>query len=81
MPRRATTHVALSTPPARTPRYHEGPSTPRPVRFNDALWADFCAAAQERGWTARDALRWLMEEYIAREAEDTARRTKGGGDG
>lgn len=57
----------LPGPPRRETRYWYGPSTPRQVRVNDRLWADFAIAAEGRGWSAAEALKWLMEQWTLAE--------------
>jgi hypothetical protein len=49
--------------PKRDLRYREGGSTPRSIRFNDALWEAFRERALTLGWPPLEALRWLMEDF------------------
>lgn len=44
-------------------QYH-GKSTPRPIRFNNRLWADFTEVARSKHLTAADMLRGLMMEVV-----------------
>lgn len=48
-------------------------STPRPIRFNDALWVRFQRVARHRHTTAAALIRQLMEE-ICREHEERSYR-------
>jgi hypothetical protein len=50
--------------PERPARYRRGASTPHPIRFNDALWADFCAHVRAQGHEPSEALRALVEALL-----------------
>jgi len=45
-------------------RYEKGRSTPRPIRYNDRLWADFAKVAAARRLSAADLIRGLMAEAV-----------------
>jgi len=45
-------------------RYTSGRSTPRPIRYNDRLWADFTRYAKRRKTPAAVLLRSLMIAHL-----------------
>jgi hypothetical protein len=51
-------------------RYTDGPSTPRPIRYNDKLWRDFQRAAARRKLHAADLLRELMIAHLTKPAQE-----------
>jgi hypothetical protein len=73
----ASSSLTLRRIPIRHLLFRTGPSTPRSVRFNDALWKAFHAQAHARGWEALDVVRWLMEDFINGEIAVPEPETRG----
>ena len=51
--------------PPRNNRYKDGAMVPRHFRTSRALWDDFALAAEKRGYTASELLRYAMEQIVA----------------
>jgi hypothetical protein len=45
-------------------RYTRGPSTPRPIRYNDRLWADFTRYAKQVNLPTAVLIRQAMAEKL-----------------